>query len=185
MAGRSPPPRSMSTTTVRSPSARTPSVLVSELAPESSSRAPSTSAISEASGDGSPGMNRRRQLWTTSDGSQRRTVAELQAGAQRERDLPALVRDGPRLRERGADGERRVHGGQGLVQLADVRRAAEIAVLRGIDGGRGAGHDRDGGRISGDGGGRGDRPRAVGPRGRKHRDGHQDGEAADDRPAAT
>ena len=61
-----PPPRSRSTTTVRSPSARTPSVDGSVDAPLSRSRAPTMSATSEASGDGLPGVNRRRQLWTTS-----------------------------------------------------------------------------------------------------------------------
>ena len=66
IAGRSPPPRSRSTITVRSPSARTPSVETSVEAPLSRSRAPTISATSDASGDRLPGVNSRRQLWTTS-----------------------------------------------------------------------------------------------------------------------
>ena len=75
-------------------------------APVSSSRAPSTSAISEASGDGSPGMNSRRQLRTTSSARSGEPSLNSRPGAERERHLPSLVLDDPRLGEGGADGER-------------------------------------------------------------------------------
>ena len=52
--------------TRRSPSARTPSVLTSLVSPLSRARAPLTSAMSEASGDGSRGSNSRRHERTTS-----------------------------------------------------------------------------------------------------------------------
>ena len=49
-----------------SPSARTPRVLTSSVSPLSRARAPVTSAMSDASGDGSRGSNSRRQERTTS-----------------------------------------------------------------------------------------------------------------------
>jgi hypothetical protein len=62
-------------------------------------------------------------------GGERRAVAELQVRAQGEGDLPSVVRNDPGLGERRPDRERGIHGRERLEQLADIRRAAEVAVV--------------------------------------------------------
>ena len=175
IAGRSPPPRSMSTITVRSPSARTPSVVTSVEAPLSRSRAPLTSAISDASGDGCQPSNSRRQLWTTSSALSGVPSLNCEPLAQREghgRPSSPTAHDSASA---GRTLRRGVDGGQRLVQLAHVRGAAEVTVARGVDRGGRARDDGDRARV----GGRDGAAARARPRGRPHADG--EGEHDDQR----
>ena len=185
MAGRSPPPRSRSTTTVLSPSARTPSVSMSVDCPERSARTPTTSAMSEASGDGSRGSKSRRQLWTTSAAVNGDPSLNVRSGRRLEGHSTSTVFHRPGLREGGADGQGRVDGGQRLVELADVRRTAEVPVARGIQRGRGPGDDPDRAGV-GSGCGR-HRPRSLRPEPDQHGRGQAErhGRAGEPAPVAT
>ena len=91
---------------MRSPSARTPSVVTSVDAPESSARAPVTSAISDASGDGILGHEQPAPGADDVLGRERAAVAEHEVVAQGEHDASSVVLDAPRLRERRPDDER-------------------------------------------------------------------------------
>ncbi len=122
---------------------RTPSVVTSVDRPLSRSRAPTTSAISDASGDGLPGREQAAPAVDDVGGRERRPVAEREPVAQGEHDAGAVVLDRPRLGEGRPDRQRGIDGGQRLVQLADVGGAAQVAVMGGIDRRRGAGEDGD------------------------------------------
>jgi hypothetical protein len=94
--------------------------------------APSTSAISGASGDG----RFESMIGPAPDdvlGTERGAIRERQPGSQMEHDPGPAVEDVPRLGQRRADGQARVDRGQRLEQLGADAGAPDIALEGGVE----------------------------------------------------